>query len=352
MRLAIIGAGVAGLAAARALRASRPDIAITIFEKSRGLGGRAATRRVAGCTFDHGAQYVKAPTPELERLVTQELAPAPTDIAPPVWAFDGAGAVREGDPQLNAEAKWTYASGITALAKALGQGLEVRAGVRVASLEQSPGGYRLRDAEDATLAEADAVLLTPPGPQTAELVGASTLDAGVKNGLLAELGRSEYRRCLALTFAYGKRPDVSYYALVNTDRRHPVSWLALEHLKPTRAPEGVGLLVAQMAHPWSVEHYDEAQAGTFERVAEAPLFVREAHELSAALLGQKLGEPLWANLQRWRYSLPNSVCDFDILNGTGSGLFFAGDYTAGQGRVHLAIEQGWKVASAIAALRT
>jgi hypothetical protein len=32
-------------------------------------------------------------------------------------------------------------------------------------------------------------------------------------------------------------------------------------------------------------------------------------------------------------------------------LFFAGDYTAGQGRVHLAIEQGWRVAEVISAWR-
>ncbi|MBC8075059.1 MAG: FAD-dependent oxidoreductase, partial [Chloroflexales bacterium] len=208
--------------------------------------------------------------------------------------------------------------------------------------------YKLRDAAGATLAEADYVLLTPPGPQAAEIIAASTLDAGVQGALLAELARSTYRRCLALTFAYARRPDAPYYALVNSDRQHPVSWLALEHLKPTRAPAGTGLLIAQMAHGWSVQHYDEAQAGTFERVADAPAFVREAHQLSMALLGQDLGEPLWANLQRWRYSLPDSSCDFDTLNGTGSGLFFAGDYTAGQGRVHLGIEQGWKVARAIA----
>ena len=44
MKLAIIGAGVAGLAAARALRQRRPDLAITIYEQSRSLGGRVATR--------------------------------------------------------------------------------------------------------------------------------------------------------------------------------------------------------------------------------------------------------------------------------------------------------------------
>ena len=61
MKLAIIGAGVAGLAAARALRQRRPDLAITIYEKSRGLGGRVATGRRDGYIFDHGAQNMRGP---------------------------------------------------------------------------------------------------------------------------------------------------------------------------------------------------------------------------------------------------------------------------------------------------
>ena len=54
-RYAVVGAGLAGLAAARALVAA--DRAVDLFEKSRGTGGRVATRRALGTTFDHGAQY-------------------------------------------------------------------------------------------------------------------------------------------------------------------------------------------------------------------------------------------------------------------------------------------------------
>ena len=53
-RIAIIGAGIAGITVAKAVQ----DIAdVIIFEKSRGLGGRMAQRRRTGYAFDHGAQY-------------------------------------------------------------------------------------------------------------------------------------------------------------------------------------------------------------------------------------------------------------------------------------------------------
>src|SRR5829696_6560677 len=122
MKLAIIGAGVAGLAAARALRQRQPDLAMTIYEQSRGLGGRAATRRRDGFVFDHGAQNIRTPTPEMERLLTAELpANDLIDIGQPVWTFDGAGAIAAGDPAQNAEAKWTYRNGLIRLAELLGE---------------------------------------------------------------------------------------------------------------------------------------------------------------------------------------------------------------------------------------
>src|SRR5262245_24307187 len=109
MKLAIIGAGVAGLAAARALRRQQPDLEITIYEQSSVLGGRAATSRRDGYTFDHGAQNMRSPTPEIQRLLTEELPSGDLiDIGLPVWTFDGAGALAEGDPAQNAESKWTY----------------------------------------------------------------------------------------------------------------------------------------------------------------------------------------------------------------------------------------------------
>lgn len=53
--IAIVGAGMAGIACARTL--VQAGHTVTVFEKSRGVGGRMATRDSAFGTFDHGAQY-------------------------------------------------------------------------------------------------------------------------------------------------------------------------------------------------------------------------------------------------------------------------------------------------------
>jgi len=58
VRIAVVGAGVAGMSCAAEL--ARTDARVSVFERSRGLGGRLATRRERGATFDHGAQFVTA----------------------------------------------------------------------------------------------------------------------------------------------------------------------------------------------------------------------------------------------------------------------------------------------------
>ena len=52
-RVAVIGAGLAGLTAAARIAAG--GAAVTVYDKSRGLGGRLATRRSPQGSFDHGA---------------------------------------------------------------------------------------------------------------------------------------------------------------------------------------------------------------------------------------------------------------------------------------------------------
>src|SRR5512137_2283747 len=56
--IAVIGAGISGLACAHEL--ARADARVTVFERSRGLGGRLGTRRQGNYAFDHGAQFVTA----------------------------------------------------------------------------------------------------------------------------------------------------------------------------------------------------------------------------------------------------------------------------------------------------
>jgi renalase len=357
MHIAVVGAGAAGLAAARALRQRHPEVSITIYEKSRGLGGRAATRRRDSFAFDHGAQVIKAPSGAVRRLLLEELDTGDLRVIErPVWAFDSAGSVVPGDPALNAETSYYYRDGNNRLGKLLAEGLDVRREVRIGSLKCKMQNaqltasaishfapctsYELYDTSGEQVGSANAVLLTAPAGQSAEIVAASELDASLKEQLAAALARGVYRRCISLALAYARPLERPYYALINADRTHPIAWLALEHTKGAeRCPPGHSLLLAQMAPGWSNAHWDDPADQIGPQVAA----------LASDILGEDLRRPLWWDRQGWRYSQPDATCDFGALNSTGSGLFFAGDFAAGQGRVHLALESGWRAAELLEA---
>ena len=56
--ISIIGCGISGIFAALHLKKAGLKN-IRLFDKSRGVGGRLATRRSSEGKFDHGAQYLK-----------------------------------------------------------------------------------------------------------------------------------------------------------------------------------------------------------------------------------------------------------------------------------------------------
>ncbi len=345
-QVAIIGAGVAGLAAARALL--QRNVAVSIYEKSRGTGGRATARRVHGCIIDHGAQVVQTPTRPLLALMSQRTRAdlqAMQEIGLPIWTFDATGTVQPGDPSHNAAPRWYWPDGMSSLSKHLAHELDIYCNTPMQWLEATPDGYHLYDTNEQLVGTAHKVLLTPPGPQTADLLAASALPPELQAFLLGGLASAIYRRCLSVALFYPQRPDVPWYALVNLDRQHDIAWLACEHCKVGHVPDQSGLLLAQMSDAFSTRHWDEASKGTVGEAGTAlPPYVEQIHQQVCALVDAPLDRPHWADVHRWRYSQPNSGADFDLLNNTGSGLYFAGDYVVGRGRIHEAIQSGWQVA--------
>ncbi|MGI9521779.1 MAG: NAD(P)-binding protein, partial [Hyphomicrobiaceae bacterium] len=120
-RIAIIGAGLSGLVLARALQ---PQAAVTVFDKSSGVGGRMATRYDDAFSFDHGAQYFRAKgaafqdflSPYLEAGIVRNWQPLLVSLSPGL------------EPEASSDTFGFYVATprMTSLAKALAEGLDVR----------------------------------------------------------------------------------------------------------------------------------------------------------------------------------------------------------------------------------
>ncbi len=228
-RIAVIGAGVAGLAAAgRLVEAGRK---VVIFEKSRSLGGRCAARAWEGCVFDHGAQFFTV-RDEAFRGVIGALGDAVREINAPVVDAD--------EVIVSPDARRYYhVEGNNRLGRSLAQGLEVRREARIDRVIRTADGWRVANEQF------DTVISCAPWPQTAALLGSS----GIPN---------PYERNLTAAFLCvgdwaGRARD--FYAV--SDRTGArLAWSACENHKACRVPAGRTLFVAQASAEFSEAHWD------------------------------------------------------------------------------------------------
>ncbi len=340
-RIAIIGAGASGLAAAFQL--SKEGFEVCVFEKSRGVSGRAASRSRNGCRYDHGANYLKPKSNEVAELLFKTL---PHDdlcrIAGDISTFDRSGRISPGDPEQNAESKWTYRSGISTLGKLLIEAgnFTVSRETLISSLSREGTQWSLIDADGKTNGPFDVLLLTPPAPQTVGLLVNTNADAPIIAKMVAVLEQVPYHSQFSVLLNFNANVPLpnKAFALINSDREHQLAWLSDEGHKAGHVPQGETLLVAQMSPNWSAEHYDDSPAS----------IISGAYQAVSSLLGDNLPTLHWSDSQRWRYAHPYAAAKIeDTADAAEIGLFFAGDAFVGKGRVPGALKTGLAAARRI-----
>lgn len=321
MRVAIIGAGVAGLGAGRTLVKHGHDV--VIFEKSRGFGGRAATRRVGPYVFDSGATIISPTGSELASVMTTELDTSElVEVQKPIF-MHSFGRITPVDPQRGAPKRYAYQCGMNTLGKLLGKDLDVRLNTHITRIERpSDGGYAIEGGAF------EAVIVAIPLPQAESLLEGS--------GIKCRLGNSRYRSCLSVLLGFDRPLDKPYHALIDPDQSEPLTWLSLETVKVPgdfRAPEGHSAVVAQMSARYSRYSFDKPD----ETV------VRETVVDVARILGAEFSHPVMTNVMRWRYSHVSNTLSFDGVNEVGSKLLIASDGLVGA-RVQQAYDMGVRAA--------
>jgi len=160
----IVGAGSSGLTLGYFL--SQKGFAITLLEKSNGLGGRIATRRWEDGKWDHGI-------PSFDRK----------DIPEAIWKLWSP--VMTKSPN-SSDLKYIAPLGLTQTAKLLAKDLTVHKKTRVVSFEFLKDSATWRVFDDSNkVFMSDFLVLTSPTPQTIDLLRASDLleDSGMEKVL-------------------------------------------------------------------------------------------------------------------------------------------------------------------------
>jgi predicted NAD/FAD-dependent oxidoreductase len=330
--IGIVGAGASAAATAFRLATELSGADVTVLEKSGGVCGRAATRRHGDLTYDYGANYLKSDDERVVDLITETLdTDGLVDVTDPVHIFDASGEVSPGRPVD--DHKWSYRRGLTQIAKRLFARTDatVHRRTRVETLRRDGDAWTLVDADGGTWGPFDAVVLNPPGPQTADLLRNAAWDASPRDAL-AEAADLPYRTVWTAVLHYPFEIDVPYYGLVNADKDHDVGWISREECKPGHVPEGESLLVVQANHEWSATHYDDDPAANVAALAD----------YAADIVGdERLRDPDWTDHQGWRYALPeDGAPEAPLETAESEGLYCTGDWVTGEGRLHAALASG------------
>ncbi len=169
-KVAVIGAGLSGLVVAHGLR-DRAEV--VVFEKSRGPGGRMATRYAGDYAFDHGAQFFTARTAAFRAFLQPLIAAGVVKSWPARFVEldrDRVTAMRDWSDE---QPHFVGTPGMNSIGKHLAASLSVATDTRVTRVERSRKGWLLTDAEGRDLGRFDWLVMTMPAPQTADLCSAN-----------------------------------------------------------------------------------------------------------------------------------------------------------------------------------
>jgi len=348
-RVAVVGAGVAGLACARTLLDHNVDV--VVFDKGRAPGGRLASRRTPELTVDLGAQYFTVNDERFGRLVAswrEDGVVAPW--AGRIRAVDAAGgAMVEPEPVE----RFVGTPGMSALARHLARELEVRASHRVDSVERRGATFLLRGTAapvGTTLTSRDPSL---PGEPPSDLgafevivlclppAQASALLEGVSKPLSERLREVTFVPCVAFGFvadndAFRAAPFDGLFVGRDGDPNRVVAWVARESSKPMRSDSEAWVVHA--ASEWSSAHLRD-RPEQIERVLLDDL---------ARVLGIGPVRAKATALQRWTFARSSSPLDRPFFDDEGR-IGVGGDWTAG-GRVEGAFLAGLALAGRVLGL--
>ncbi len=291
--VAVIGAGLAGIACARRLAAA--GMQPQLFESRRAAGGRLATRRFELGSFDHGAQYLTAHDDGFRQILNGARAAGAADVWRPDWP---------GGEQARADL-WVGTPGMSALPRLLAQDLDIEFGARIVRLERGRRGWLLVDDRGVAHVDFAAVVLALPAPLAAALAAPHT-------ALATRAGSVPMAPCWAVLVAFAEPLTGVPDAGLDDDPVLP--WFACNGSKPGRA--GPQAWVLHASAEWSRAEFDQpagwVQRALLERFAER--------------IGRDLPEVLTADSQRWRHARVEAPVGEPFLLDAESGIGFCGDW--------------------------
>lgn len=299
--IAIIGAGIAGLSAARAL--NKAGHSVHLFDKSRGSGGRMSSKRSDVGALDLGAQYFTA----RDRHFVEE-----------VKRWQENGWVAEWEPHLynhkdghltpspDEQTRWVGTPRMSSITRGLLGQLTIEFSCRITDLIRGKKHWHLQDTEGRDHGPFSHVIVATPAPQAVPLLASAPKLASAAAGV-----KMEPTWAVALTFEAALKTPMEGCFVQDS----PLDWLARNRSKPGR-DSSPDTWVLHATSAWSKQNLDMPKEAVIEHL----------HGAFAEMMHFPTPAPIFSLAHRWLYARPASAHDWGALADADLSLYACGDW--------------------------
>ena len=320
MKIAVIGAGVAGLTAGRVLAESGHEV--VIFEKSRGYGGRLATRYAGkdnNSKVDHGLPYIEVSSADIEPLIS-ELTNSGV-LVPWKGPFVHCNANGEISTVKPNKKRYIAPEGMNQVGKKLARMVDVRTETKVSGVthigeDRTKKRSWMLNFPTGLTENFDAVIIAAPSKKAYAILN-TTIDEVQTLKLLREVDDVEYYPSFSLMVGYGETefPD---WAMMTCENE------VIESITNEASKRGEGAECSFVVHTTAefAEKYKDSDAEEVEEIILDEL---------AGILGGWSALPEWKQLHFWRYSKAANPLPYPFMEvvGNDAPIALAGSYMNG-----------------------
>jgi renalase len=337
MVIGIIGAGIAGLTAGRLLAKAGHEV--TILEKSRGLGGRMATRYAGNndeSKMDHGIPYFRAYSPEFQSFTAELLEKGIVKLWGDKLSFYNGEKLTDKNPYSEGSQLYASVDGMNNIGKYLSRWVDVKTESRVAGMthigsNRSKKRSWMINMSASNTFEADAVIIATPAPQAYGLIN-TTIDEISTLKIVREIDEVHYNPSYSLMLGYGDAEVPVWDGIVCKNS-------IIDFISNETSKRGEGQECSVVVHT-------SADFARKNRKKDEDLIKREILGELSEIIGGWAVTPKWDQLHFWRYSRPVKSLNVPYLEieEKESPLAMIGDFFEGND-IDAAYRSGYKLAT-------
>ena len=323
MKIAIIGAGMTAMSIAQNLE---KNINITIFEKSKGVGGRMSLRREGPYEFDHGAQFFTAKSKEFINFIS----PLKEKKVIKQWnarfaEFKNNKLVRKIDWDQEYP-HYVGSPGMNSISKYLSKDLNIKLNTRIYKITKSKNnGWQLYDHNSKNLGYFDWVISTAPAIQSSEIL---PKEFKYHKDLLDK----KMKGCFSLMLGFKEALPLTWDAALI--READISWISVNSSKPDRN-KSFSLLV-HSTNNWAENHLSDNKNEVISYLISE----------TSRVIGHDVREADHTDIHAWRYANIEKQSEIKPFIDYENKLISCGDWLI-QGRIESAFRSGLIVAKEI-----